>query len=66
MTTKSMVESAWAEEMGQFLYNVDPNIRKIIIIITAYIYIYIMGGCVCVCDDTIFTSNIRRNHLSFL
>ena len=29
MTTKSMVESAWAEYMGQFLYYLDPNIGKI-------------------------------------
>ena len=29
MMTKSMVESAWAEDMGQFLYHVDPNLRKI-------------------------------------
>ena len=29
MTTKSMVESAWAEDMGQFLYHLDPNTRKI-------------------------------------
>ena len=27
--TKSMVESAWAEDMGQFLYDVDPDTRKI-------------------------------------
>ena len=27
--TKSMVESAWAEDMGQFLYHLDPNTRKI-------------------------------------
>ena len=25
----SMVESAWAEDMGQFLYHLDPNTRKI-------------------------------------
>ena len=29
MTTKSMVESAWAEDMGQFLYHLDPKRRKI-------------------------------------
>ena len=29
MITKSMVESAWAEDMGQFLYHLDPDIRKI-------------------------------------
>ena len=29
MTTKSMVESALAEDMGQFLYHLDPNCRKI-------------------------------------
>ena len=29
ITTKSMVESAWAEDMGQFLYHLDPNTRKI-------------------------------------
>ena len=29
MTTKSMVESAWAEDMGHFLYHVDPDTRKI-------------------------------------
>ena len=28
MTTKSMVESAWAEDMGQFLYNLDPDTRE--------------------------------------
>ena len=28
MTTKSMVESAWAEEMRQFLYHLDPLTRK--------------------------------------
>ena len=27
--TKSMVESAWAEDMGQFLYYLDPDIKKI-------------------------------------
>ena len=27
--TKSMVKSAWAEDMGQFLYHLDPNTRKI-------------------------------------
>ena len=27
--TKSMVESAWAEDMGQFLYHLDPNTGKI-------------------------------------
>ena len=29
MSTKSMVESAQAEDMGQFLYHLDPNTRKI-------------------------------------
>ena len=29
MTTKSMVESAYAEDMGQFLYHLDPDTRKI-------------------------------------
>ena len=29
MTTKSMVEIAWAEDMGQFLYHQDPETRKI-------------------------------------
>ena len=29
MTVKSMVESAWAEDMGQFLYHQDLDIRKI-------------------------------------
>ena len=29
MTTKSMVESAWAGDMGQFLYHLDPDARKI-------------------------------------
>ena len=29
MTTKSMVESAWTEDMGQFLYHLDPDTRKI-------------------------------------
>ena len=29
MTTKSMVESAWAEDMWQLLYRLDPDTRKI-------------------------------------
>ena len=29
MTTKSIVESAWVEDMGQFLYHLDPDTRKI-------------------------------------
>ena len=29
MMTKSMVESTWAEGMGQFLYHMDPDSRKI-------------------------------------
>ena len=29
MMTKSMVESTWAEDMGQFLYHLDPDTRKI-------------------------------------
>ena len=29
MTTKSKVESTWAEDKGQFLYHLDPNTRKI-------------------------------------
>ena len=29
MTTKSMVESTWVEDMGQFLYHLDPGTRKI-------------------------------------
>ena len=29
MTTQSMAESAWAEYMGQFLYHLDPDTRKI-------------------------------------
>ena len=29
MTTKSMVESTWAEDMEQFLYHQDPDSRKI-------------------------------------
>ncbi len=29
ITTKSMVESAWAEDMGQFLYHLDLDTRKI-------------------------------------
>ena len=29
MTTKSMVKSAWAKNMGQFIYHLDPNTRKI-------------------------------------
>ena len=29
MKTKSMVENAWAEDMGQFLYNLDSDTRKI-------------------------------------
>ena len=27
--TKLSTESAWAEDMGQFLYYLDPNTRKI-------------------------------------
>ena len=29
MTTKSMVKSAWVEDMGQFLCHLDPDTRKI-------------------------------------
>ena len=29
MTIKSMIESAGAEDMGQFLYHLDPDTRKI-------------------------------------
>ena len=29
MTTKSMVESTWAEDMGHFLYHLNPDTRKI-------------------------------------
>ena len=29
MTTKSMLESTWAEDMGQFLYHLDSDIEKI-------------------------------------
>ena len=29
MTTKSIVESPWAEDMGQFLYHLNPDTRKI-------------------------------------
>ena len=29
MTTKSMDENAWVEDMGQFLYHLDPDTRKI-------------------------------------
>ena len=29
MTTKSINENAWAEDMGRFLYHVDPDTRKI-------------------------------------
>ena len=29
MKTKSMVESDWADDMGQFLYHIDPDTRKI-------------------------------------
>ena len=29
MTTKSMVKSAWAGNMGQFLYHLDSNTRKL-------------------------------------
>ena len=29
MTTKSTVESAWVEDMGQFLYHLDPDTKKI-------------------------------------
>ena len=30
MMTKSIVESAWAEDMGQLPYHLDPETRKII------------------------------------
>ena len=29
MITKSMIESAWAEDTGQFLYHLDSDTRKI-------------------------------------
>ena len=29
MMTKRMVENAWAEDIGHFLYHLDPNTRKI-------------------------------------
>ena len=29
MMIRSMVESTWAEDVGQFLYHLDPDIRKI-------------------------------------
>ena len=29
MIIKSMVESTWAEYMGQFIYHLDPDTRKI-------------------------------------
>ena len=29
MMTKSMVESTWAEDMGQFFYHLDSDTRKI-------------------------------------
>ena len=29
MMTKSMVKSTWVEDMGQFLYYLDPDTRKI-------------------------------------
>ena len=29
MTTKNMVESVEAEDVGQFLYDLDPDTRKI-------------------------------------
>ena len=29
MMAKSKVENAWAKDMGQFLYQLDPNTRKI-------------------------------------
>ena len=29
MTTKSMVESVWADDIGQSLYHLDPDNRKI-------------------------------------
>ena len=61
MMTKSIVESAGAEDMGQFLYHLDPDTKRIIRIekfqlkikkcsivfnqICLNIYIY-----VCVCD----------------
>ena len=28
MTTKSMVESAWAEDKGQFFYYLDRNLKN--------------------------------------
>ena len=29
MTTKSMIENTWAEDMGQFLYQLNPDTIKI-------------------------------------
>ena len=29
MTAKHMVESAWAEDIGQFHYHLDPDTREI-------------------------------------
>ena len=29
MTTKSMIETAWVENMGQILYHLDSDARKI-------------------------------------
>ena len=29
MTIKNMVEITWAEDLGQFLYHLDPDTRKI-------------------------------------
>ena len=29
MMTENIVKSIWAEDMGQFLYHLDPNTRKI-------------------------------------
>ena len=33
MTTKSMVESDWTVDMGQFLYHLHPDTRKLTMIL---------------------------------
>ena len=41
---KIMIKSAWAKDVGPFLYHLDPDTRKIIrsVYVNIYIYIYII------------------------
>ena len=46
--TKTMVENSWAENMGHFLYHLDPDTRKITRRLEK-LQLRIMCVCVCVC-----------------